>query len=237
MDVWKKMSIKEDLFTVFVPCRKGSERVEAKNARSFANFEGGLIELKLGQLLKVKKIDRIIVSTNDPVIKNFIGMKFNDEKIIIDDRPERLCLSATSTDDLIKYVPSIIKEGNVLWTHVTSPFFNEDEYDKAIVNYLDSDCDSLMSVTEIKKFLWDKHHPINYDPSELKWPRTQDLTPVYEVNSAVFITGIDVYKQINDRIGTRPLLHLVNDLIGRDIDTEEDFYSAQLLWEKIYVNS
>ena len=49
----------------FLPCRKGSQRVPNKNTRTFAGIEGGLLRIKLEELLKAQLIDEIILSSND----------------------------------------------------------------------------------------------------------------------------------------------------------------------------
>ena len=99
--------------------RKGSERVANKNTKDFAGISGGLTYIKLGQLLEVEEISSITVSTDDERVKE-IASAFQSNRIKIIDRPAALASSSTSTDDLIRYVPSVIEEGNVLWTHVTS---------------------------------------------------------------------------------------------------------------------
>jgi len=216
----------------FLPMRKGSQRVKNKNIRDFAGIKGGLTFIKISQLLKVKQIDKIIISTNDNEVKN-IATSFVSSKIIIDDRPEHLASSSTSTDDLINYVPSIVSEGIVLWTHVTSPFVNENIYSNMISEYYkNKDFDSLMSVTKIQKFLWDKTQPINYDRSKEKWPRTQTIEPIYEINSGAFIADIEIYKKIEDRIGNKPSLFELSDKEAFDIDWEDDFDIAEVLWGK-----
>lgn len=217
----------------FLPCRQGSQRVKNKNIKPFSGLEGGLIYIKLSQLLKVEEVEQIVVSTNDIEVK-WIAESFNNPKIIIDDRPEELASSATSTDDLINYVPDIIKSGIVLWTHVTSPFVDETVYQKAIEIYFSNSnvYDSLMSVTKLQKFLWDDSEPINYDRSVEKWPRTQTIKPVYEVNSGVFIADIDIYKKFSDRIGEKPFLYELSEIVAFDIDWEIDFEIAEILWSK-----
>ena len=92
-----------------------------------------LLSVKLNQLIKVKNIDQIVVSTNDPTVINLT--KKISENIIIDIRPDELALSTTSTDELIKYVPKIITQGHILWTHTTSPFLNEEIYENTIDLY------------------------------------------------------------------------------------------------------
>ena len=219
--------------TVFLPMRKGSQRIKNKNIKDFAGVKGGLTFIKLSQLLNVENIENIIVSTDDKEVKE-IANSFKSSKIIVDDRPTHLATSETSTDELIDYVPNIIESGTVLWTHVTSPFITEDIYNSAINHYfknIDKN-DSLMSVTKIQKFLWDKNKPITYDRKKEKWPRTQTIEPVYEINSGIFIANIDLYKKYNDRIGATPFMYELNEKESYDIDWEENFEIAEILWKK-----
>ncbi len=217
----------------FLPCRKGSQRVKNKNIKPFSNIEDGLIYIKISQLLKVQEIKQIIVSTNDKEVKRIANL-FDSNKIIIDDRPENLASSETSTDELIKYVPKLIDSGVVLWTHVTSPFVDEIVYRQSIKAYFSNIKmnDSLMSVTKIQKFIWNNVQPINYDKRKEKWPRTQTIEPLYEINSGIFISDIEIYKKESDRIGRTPLLYELDEKIAFDIDWEIDFEIAELLWNK-----
>ena len=217
----------------FLPCRKGSQRVQNKNTRPFSGITGGLTHIKISQLLKVNAIEQIIVSTNDEDVKK-IAHSFDDPKIIIDERPEILARASTSTDDLISYLPGIITSGVVLWTHVTSPFVDETVYQEAIEHYYKNlkSYDSLMSVTKIQKFLWDEHGAVNYDRDREKWPRTQTIKPLYEINSGIFLADRSIYETYQDRIGERPCLYALNDRTAFDIDWEVDFEMAEVLWSR-----
>jgi len=53
------------LTVAVVPCRAGSERVPGKNVRDFAGRPGGLTALKLTQLKACRRLDRIVVNTDD----------------------------------------------------------------------------------------------------------------------------------------------------------------------------
>ena len=219
--------------TVFLPMRSGSQRVKNKNTKLFAGIEGGLSYIKISQLLKVEKVTKIIISTDDEDVIN-IAQSFKSNKIVIDDRPKYLANSKTSTDDLIKYGGSLIDKGVILTTYVTSPFFNERIYSQAIETYLRNlqINDSLMSVTKIQKFIWDKEKPINYDPSKEKWPRTQTIDPLYEINSGVFLIDADIYKKENDRVGKNPFFFEISGKEAFDIDWPENFEIAEVLWGK-----
>lgn len=224
------------MITVFLPCRAGSERVPLKNTKPFADVEGGLLAIKLKELLNIKRVNKIVLSTNDPIVIE-IAEGFKSDKIIIDNRPEHLATSSTSTDELISYVPEIIKEGHIMWTHVTSPFLNSKIYSEIIETYLknlDQGHDSLMSVNKIQTFLWNDKESLNYDRSIEKWPRTQTLPKVYEVNSGVFINSYENYKKYNDRIGKTPYLFVTKGYASFDIDWIEDFNLGEFIYKSAY---
>ena len=223
------------MITIFLPCRSGSERIPDKNTKPFAGFDGGLLRIKLNQLIKIKGVDKIIVSTDDDKVKEIV-VGFN-EKIVIDDRPKELAQSSTSTDDLVNYIPSIITEGHVLWTHVTSPFLTESIYSEAIEIYLKNlkkgSFDSLMTVNRIQSFLWDEKESFNYDRTIEKWPRTQTLKELFEINSGIFINSVEKYKELGDRIGDKPYLMNTKGYSSFDIDWPDDFVLGEMIYKKL----
>jgi CMP-N-acetylneuraminic acid synthetase len=205
-----------------------------KNTKDFAGIKGGLTYIKLSQLIKTKKVDRILLSTNDEKVIE-IAKSFKDDRIAIDIRAEELASSNTLNDTLVEYVPSVIESGVVLWTHVTSPFINEDFYDKVIEEYesiVNKGYDSIVSATSIRKYLWNNEGPINYDKTKEKWPRTQYLEQVYELNSAFFLSSIDIYKKYYDRMGIRPFFYEIDNEYSYDIDWEPEFKFAEVLWKE-----
>jgi N-acylneuraminate cytidylyltransferase len=221
--------------SVFLPTRKGSERVVNKNTRTFAGIKGGLLSIKLQQLLKVKSIDEIILSTNDEASVE-VASDFTHKKLKVVKRPENLALTSTNLQDLIDYAPGVCSCDNILWTHVTSPFTNDGHYERAINEYekllASRKFDSLMSGNWFKNFLWsqEKNEVINKD-SDLKWPRTQDLSNLFEVDSAIFIANKRVYQREQDRIGKRPYLFTQKGNASFDIDWEDDFRLAEILYK------
>ena len=220
---------------VFLPMRAGSERVPKKNTKSFAGMEGGLCKIKLEQLIACEFIKMVYVSTNDPDVMQ-ISNGFNSKKIKVISRPDELASSMASTDDLIKYVPEIIPDGHILWTHVTSPFIGPDVYYQIIETYLQNldSFDSLMTVTKVQKFIWNDRAPVNYDRSVEKWPRTQTIDPLWEVNSGVFIASKEIYEDKLDRIGNKPYLYKLSDEVAFDIDWLPDFRMAEAMYRRMH---
>lgn len=223
---------------VFLPTRKGSQRVPDKNTRNFAGFDGGLLELKIEQLLHLD-VDEIILSTNDEksieVASQFL---FENDKLKIDRRPDHLGSSNTNLSDLINYVPGITSCEHILWTHVTSPMVDTAIYNLSIQKYLNlkgKGFDSLVSVTPFQNFLWskDKNDIINRIGNK-RWPRTQDLKILHEINSAIFIAPRSIYTNDNDRVGKNPYLFEMNKIQSLDVDWEEDFNIAEAVYERVY---
>lgn len=201
-------------------------------------FEGGLLELKLKQLSKLD-IDEVILSTNDESSLE-IAAAFKNEfsNLKVDRRPEHLASSTTNLSDLIAYVPSITSCDHILWTHVTSPMVNSELYAASIEEYKRSlleGFDSLMSVNAFKNFLWskDKNDIVNRIGAK-RWPQTQDLEDLYEVNSAIFMASRKIYEHDGDRVGRNPVLFELNKVQALDIDWEEDFKIAEAVYEKIF---
>ncbi|MDD6056230.1 MAG: hypothetical protein PUB96_06785 [Helicobacteraceae bacterium] len=218
---------------VFLPCRAGSQRVKNKNTKAFGGHKNGLLEIKLKQLLESKKINKIYLSSDDCAILAY-AKELKNPKIITHKRDSTLASSTTSTDSLITHAKELMPSGEILWTHVTSPFVKD--YDKIILAYekaLKSGFDSLMSVYKLFCFLWDKSGSINYNRALEKWPRTQTLKPLFEVNSAAFLANSEIYKSQNDRIGKNPYLYEMDKIESFDIDWEEDFVMGDLLYRSI----
>lgn len=226
-----------DKVTCFLPCRAGSERVLKKNTKPFSAYQNGLIQVKLRQILATQLIDEVVITTNDPDVLEY-AESLREPRLRLHRRVEKLSSSATSTDQLVAHALDLIPSGDILWTHVTSPFITGSLYDEIIRTYLDrkdKGYDSLMTTTVIHGFLWQDERPINYDRNIEKWPRTQTMKPVHEINSGAFMASADVYRNYDDRIGLHPYLYELDRLTGLDIDWPEDFLIAECLLEKCMV--
>lgn len=223
--------------SIFLPTRKGSQRVKSKNIRPFANIRGGLIELKLKQLLEISSINEIVLSTNDEQCMAIARpYAIDNDRLKIIKRPEHLAANDTNLSDLIAYAGSVCNSDHILWTHVTSPFVQSVNYEKAIEQYFHNiinGYDSLMSVKIFKNYLWSSEdNDIVNRVGTLKWPQTQDLKELHEITNAVFIANRNTYIELIDRIGNSPMLYIQNQKEAFDIDWEDDFTLAEYIYKE-----
>ncbi|WP_300345375.1 hypothetical protein [Nesterenkonia sp.] len=215
--------------TAVVPCRAGSERVKNKNTRPFAGYGHGLLELKLSQLADVDELDEIIVSTNDPVVADY-AEKFSashDARVTVMERPDELGRSSTPMSRFIQYLGTLRETGTMLMTHVTHPFVTAETFRELIASWRQaaaSGHDSLLTVTKLHTFLWDAQgRPYNYDAAAERWPRSQDIDPLYEINHVAYLIGFPTVRSTGDRVGENPFMHQMSGEAVMDIDWEDQF--------------
>ena len=72
---------------------------------------------------------------------------------------------------------------------------------------------------------------ISHDYKKLKWPKTQDLKKIYEVNSAAFIAKKEIYELNKDRLDKNPYPIETNKISSLDIDDKEDFNLFKKIWK------
>ncbi len=209
--------------TAMVPIKKHSERLPGKNFRDFNGRP--LYHWILDELEAVDAIDRIVVNTDaDEVIEN-APEEFDVE---ISERPEYLRDDEVTTN-IVKYE---IEHGNsdiYMHTYCTNPLLTAETISEALHEFADSpDHDSLLPVTPHYMWFYDADFkPINHDPHELE--RTQDMTPVYEDNSVLYIYTEETIEKTGHRLGTNPLPFEIDDVEASDIDVLSDFKVAESL--------
>jgi CMP-N-acetylneuraminic acid synthetase len=215
------------LFTALLPMKLHSERVPNKNFKQIGGKP--LFSWMLDKLLTVDEISQIIINTdaNIDLFKHYS----RNPKIFIHERPDFLCGDLVSMNDIIEYDVNISNSNHFFMTHTTNPLISVNTIKSAIKNYLDRDPninDSLYTVTRFQaRFSLLNNIPVNHTPGKLL--RTQDLPPVFMENSCFFIFSADSFKVNNSRVGNNPLLYETPHLESLDIDTNDDWYLAELL--------
>lgn len=212
--------------TALVPMRHHSQRVPGKNYRPLAGKP--LFQHILATLSACPEIDDIVVDTDSPVILE--RMKEIFPKVILLERPDHLRADAVPMNEILLYDTGQVKSDLYLQTHSTNPLLRSQTISGAIQTLLANmpAFDSLFGVTRLQTRLWDAlARPINHNPAILL--QTQDLPPVYEENSCVYIFSRETLQTRRNRLGERPYMFPIDRSEAWDIDEELDFLVCDLL--------
>ena len=215
----------------FVPIRHHSQRVPGKNYRPLAGKP--LFHHIIATLLACPEINQVVVDTDSPPVMEGLRQHFPAVRIL--ERPEALCADTVPMNEILAYDTSQVEADLYLQTHTTNPLLRPQTISRAIQALLASypAYDSLFSVTRLQTRLWDQlGRAINHNPAILL--QTQDLPPVYEENSCIFIFNRETLVQRRNRLGERPLMFAIDAAEAWDIDEELDFAITDFLMKKDY---
>jgi CMP-N-acetylneuraminic acid synthetase len=209
-----------------VPMRHHSQRVPGKNYRMLAGKP--LFHHVIETLLAVPQVTEVVVDTDSTPVMNGLRQLFPQVQII--ERPEHLRADDVPMNDILLYDTERLQADFYLQTHSTNPLLKPETISRAIqlllTNYPAHD--SLFSVSRLQTRLYDQHgNAINHDPTVLI--QTQDLPPVYEENSCLYIFTRDNLVRRRHRIGEKPLMFEMEADEAWDIDEELDFAVTDFL--------
>lgn len=212
-----------------VPMRHHSQRVPGKNYRPLAGKP--LFHHIIESLLAVPEIEQVVVDTDSKPAMDDLHQHFPQVKII--DRPEHLRADDVSMNEVLIYDTGQVRADFYLQTHSTNPLLKAETISRAIqaliTNY--PTYDSLFSVTRLQTRLYDQHgKAINHNPRELI--QTQDLPPVFEENSCLYIFNRKNLVAKRHRISDKPLMFEIDAAEAWDIDEELDFSICDFLLSK-----
>jgi CMP-N-acetylneuraminic acid synthetase len=214
-----------------VPMRHNSERVPGKNYRSFNGKP--LFHYVTESLLQVSAITKVVIDTDSPTVMDYAREHF--PQVILLERPEHLRDGAIPMNDVLLNVINQVQADFYLQTHSTNPLLSAATIQRAVDLFLKlyPIYDSLFSVTRLQTRLWDElARAINHNPNILL--RTQDLPPVYEENSCLYLFDKKILIERHNRIGSRPYLLEIPKHEALDIDEEIDFTVAEMVHRAVY---
>jgi CMP-N-acetylneuraminic acid synthetase len=209
-----------------VPMRHHSQRVPGKNYRIMAGKP--LYAHIITTLLTVPEVSQIVVDTDSPVILD--GLKKDFPAVISINRPEELRSDTIPMNEILMYDTQQVAADFYLQTHSTNPVLTAATISRGINAFL---CkypayDSMFSVTRRQVRFWDQlGRPINHNPAILI--QTQDLPPVFEENSCMYLFTRCSLEQKHNRLGDRPMMFEISAEEAWDVDEELDFKMTELM--------
>ena len=218
--------LKDPKIVALVPMRHHSQRVPGKNYRPLAGKP--LFHHILDTLKACPEINQIVVDTDSPIVMEGVA-KFYPE-VVLFERPEELRGDSVPMNEILMHDTAQIVADFYLQTHSTNPLLRSETISKAIHALIGNypAYDSLFAATRLQSRLWDElTRPINHNPAILL--QTQDLPPVYEENSCIYIFTRQNLEARRNRLGERPYLFEMDRDEAWDIDEELDFLIADIL--------
>jgi CMP-N-acetylneuraminic acid synthetase len=209
--------------------RHHSQRVTGKNFRNLAGVP--LFYYIIQTLQECSEIARIVVDTDSEPVMD--GLKKDFPLVTILERPEYLRADEMSMNEVLLYDTSQVEADFYIQTHSTNPLLKKETISKAINTFLTNfpEYDSLFSVTRIQTRLWDESgRAVNHNPAVLL--QTQDLPPIFEENSCLYIFDRNTLLTNHNRLGDRPLMFEIAASEAWDIDEILDFEIVEFLINK-----
>lgn len=209
-----------------VPMRHHSQRVPGKNYRPLAGKP--LYAHILQTLLACPELSQVVVDTDSQPIIDGLRQNFPTTRLL--ERPKHLRGDEVSMNDILEYDTSQVQADYYLQTHSTNPLLRSKTISH-VIRLFEANIptyDSLFTVTKLQVRLWDQYgHAINHDPAVLL--QTQDLPPVFEENSCMYIFSRPSLLQHHNRLGEHPLMCEIDAGEAWDIDEELDFAITEFL--------
>ncbi len=209
--------------TAVIPVRQGSQRVKNKNFKPFA--QSSLLECKL-DVIKNLPVDNIIINTDSEyaisIAKN-LGIDYIK-------RDSYYASSECTNSEYHEYLAKTTPGDHILIAQVTAPLISFETFIEAIDLYNNIDCDSLMSVEKVKKFLWHNGKPVNYKLGYA--PNSQNLPDYVSPTFGLVICEKSSMLKSKNFIGDNPYFYEISELESIDIDTNLDFDIAEFLYNK-----
>ena len=220
-----------------IPARGGSKGIPRKNIRLLAGKP--LIAYSIESALKSKYIDKVIVSTEDEEIAEISKLYGAD----VIKRPINLAGDDILTIDVIFHVLDSLENKKynpdvVVLLQPTSPLRNTKDIDEAVKLFLENNCESLVSVCEMKHIYWSfriqgKYLESLFGEDYLK-KRRQDLDRIYIPNGAIYISTPKILHKYKSFYCKKMIPYIMPIEKSIDIDNEMDLEFAEFLLRKDY---
>lgn len=184
-------------------------------------------------------LSRFACTTDDAEVAKIV----NAMQCPLIERPKELAGDATPMKLVIEHALTALESAEgyrpdfAVLLQPTSPLRSSRDIDCAIEALLESDADSVVSVTAVPgHYHADWQFKLNGDNSLALWngenlgkmiTRRQDLSPSYTRNGAVYAFRVDRFLKSGSIYGTRCLGYIMNAEDSINIDDEIDFSLAE----------
>jgi len=205
-----------------IPARGGSKSVPKKNIKDLAGKP--MIAYIIESALKVKLLDRVIVSTENEEIAE-VARRFGAEVPFI--RPAELATDEMPTLPVIQHAVRTLEEKEnyvpdyVLLVYPTSPLLKAERIEEALQMAVNNDSDSVISGSFDYGHYWEQVEGGYRRLSPLKLENRQQSKPLFVENGAIYLTKTKILKK--QLVADKADVLIMPEKENVDVDYPEDF--------------
>ena len=219
-----------------IPARGDSKGIPKKNLRKISGIP--LIEYTIKTAKKSKKINRLIVSTdNEEIIK--LAKKLNVE--IPFRRPAKFSNDKASGSDVINHALQFLKKNEnyspdiIIILQPTSPLRDPLNIDKSVELLINSNSSSVLGVFAMKQhpdiaFTQNKDKFLTpYKKDTKKYSRRQEMTSLYYPTGSLYTFWTKTFLKYGNCYGNKIKPLLVSKEESIDVDDPFDLFLIQMI--------
>ena len=221
-----------------IPARKNSKTIKKKSFKKIGNKS--LIEKTISEAKKSRRIKKILVTSDDPLV--LIKAKKRKVDFIIK-RSKNLCKDTTTADEYLIDVCKYIKKKkldfkNFILLQPTSPLRTYQDIDKAISFFKKKKLKNLISVTkplqDPSEMIFVKNKKLNFvhnkkKKKELKNKLRQSYFETFFIDGSIYIINIKLFEKTKKLIQNNATPYQLDKLKGVDINDISDLKLANAL--------
>lgn len=220
----------------FIPVRGGSKSIPLKNIKPINGKP--LVYWTAFAAQQAKCIDKIIIATDSPEIKNTV-LSFGLSKLEVYDRnPENASDTASTESVMLEYLnQSDLQDTDLFFLiQATSPLLKSEHIDGMYEAYIKGFTDSMFTGAIEKQFKWkkvtaegedEKPQPVNYDYKNR--PRRQDFEGLIAETGACYVNKVENIKRDRCRFSGKVTYYEVPAYTAYEIDEPVDWIIVEEL--------
>jgi CMP-N-acetylneuraminic acid synthetase len=201
------------------------EKNDYSTSGDLINWGGtSLIEWKLSQVKKVKKLDKIVVTTPSRKIKSVV--KSYGVEVLL--RKKNFSLSK-----LYEFVGKKYPNKKILWLNPTAPFLSEINISKFLEKFLKlpKRYDSAFTCIELKEFLFDKKKSINFNSLEKAISRKK-VSKIFQSTNGAYIVDSNHMKKYGTLYGKKPYKYILPWLQSLEVKSTSELENFKFFISK-----
>lgn len=215
----------------FIPVRGGSKSIPLKNIKPFCGKP--LVYWNVSALQESQSVDKIVVATDSPVIKETVSA-FGFNKVELYDRKVENASDTASTESvMLEYIEAVhLSDDDVfMLVQATSPLTETKHFGEGLRLYNSGKYDSVLTCVRNYRFFWsDDGTSKNYD--YMNRPRRQNFNGMFMENGAFYINSVKNIKTSGNRLSGKIGIYEMPEYTATEIDEPDDWIILENLMQR-----